>query len=62
MILPLRHLRLAALALSMMMSSSAFAAETGPIRIGFVTPLTGALAPGGKDALDAINLYLASVN
>jgi branched-chain amino acid transport system substrate-binding protein len=45
-----------------MASGSAFAAETGPIRIGFVTPLTGALAPGGKDALDAINLYLASVN
>jgi branched-chain amino acid transport system substrate-binding protein len=41
--------------------SAALAAETGPIRIGFVTPLTGALAPGGKDALDAINLYLESV-
>ena len=62
MTLPLRYLHRAALALSIMASSSAFAAETGPIRIGFVSPLTGALAPGGKDALDAINLYLASVN
>lgn len=54
--------RLLAFAFSLMVSSMAMAVETGPIRIGFVTPLTGALSPGGKDALDAINLYLASVN
>jgi branched-chain amino acid transport system substrate-binding protein len=54
--------QLAAVALPLTAGTFAMAAETGPIRIGFVTPLTGALAPGGKDALDAINLYLASIN
>src|SRR5579872_3052960 len=58
----LKLIRLAALSFALTSGSLAMAAETGPIKIGFVTPLTGALAPGGKDALDAFNLYLSSIN
>ncbi len=40
----------------------ASAAATEPIKIGFVTDLTGPTANEGKDNLDAFNLYLESVD
>jgi branched-chain amino acid transport system substrate-binding protein len=59
--LRLTVLLLATLSLSSYCSDDA-KAQSGPIRIGEILPQTGPLAPGGKDGIDALALYLASVD
>jgi len=39
----------------------AFGQERGPIKIGFLAPLTGPFAQIGKDMLDGANLYLEEI-
>jgi len=41
---------------------AASGANTSPIKIGFIEPLTGPQAQPGKDNNDGVNLYLDSVN
>ena len=53
-------LLLATLSLSVSRNDGA-GAQSGPIRIGEILPQTGPLAPGGKDGIDALALYLSSV-
>jgi ABC-type branched-subunit amino acid transport system substrate-binding protein len=43
-------------------SSAISAAVSGPIKIGFLAPMTGPLSLNGKDGLDGFNLYLKSIN
>jgi branched-chain amino acid transport system substrate-binding protein len=38
-----------------------WSAEKGPIKIGFIVPLTGAFAAQGKDMLAALELYLEEI-
>src|SRR5208283_2087879 len=40
----------------------ASAQSKGPIRIGFLAPLSGGLAQNGKDMLDGIQLYLEEIS
>ncbi|MSQ88888.1 MAG: hypothetical protein EXR32_06380, partial [Betaproteobacteria bacterium] len=49
---------LTALIAALAMGAAAVAqAQSGPIRIGFLVPLTGPLATPGRDMLDGFNLY-----
>lgn len=51
------------LALLMLVSGpSAWAAEKGPIRIGFIAPITGNWAQLGKDMVDGFSMYLDEIN
>jgi branched-chain amino acid transport system substrate-binding protein len=55
--------RLAALAFAALAGSAAFAQGTAePIRIGFLTVRTGALAAGGKQMEEGMNLFLKERN
>jgi branched-chain amino acid transport system substrate-binding protein len=47
----------AVLAVALVMAGSA-PAQKGPIKIGLVTPLTGGLAPNGKDTENGLKLFL----
>jgi branched-chain amino acid transport system substrate-binding protein len=40
---------------------NAWSAEKGPIKIGFIAPLSGAFAAQGKDMLAALELYLEEI-
>jgi branched-chain amino acid transport system substrate-binding protein len=42
--------------------TSASAQSKGPIRIGFLAPLSGGLAQNGKDMLDGFQLYLEEIS
>src|SRR5580692_9678627 len=52
-----------ALAVSITSSNAlaAFASDD-PIKIGFITSLTGAAAPGGNDMLNGIKLYMDEIH
>ena len=54
----LASLACAALALSLLRPGGAVAADKGPIRIGFLTVKTGALAAGGRQMEEGLALYL----
>ena len=45
-----------------MFSAASYAAESTPIRVGFLTIKSGALAAGGKQMEEAINLFLKERN
>jgi len=42
--------------------TSASAQSQGPIRVGFLAPLSGGLAQNGKDMLDGFQLYLEEIS
>jgi branched-chain amino acid transport system substrate-binding protein len=52
---------LAAGSLVMMGSSSVWAQAKGPIKIGFITTLTGPVAANGKDMLSGLQVYLDEI-
>jgi branched-chain amino acid transport system substrate-binding protein len=52
----MRVIRLAALASLVVLFASAAAAR-GPIKIGFISPLSGAIAAAGKDMYSGCELY-----
>jgi branched-chain amino acid transport system substrate-binding protein len=55
--------RVAMLAMLMLVSGSqALAAEKGPIRIGFIAPITGNWAQLGMDMVDGFKMYLDEIN
>jgi branched-chain amino acid transport system substrate-binding protein len=55
--------RIAMLAMLMLVSGSpALAAEKGPIRIGFIAPITGNWAQLGMDMVDGFKMYLDEIN
>src|SRR5438874_7475388 len=49
---------LGALLAQALASASLAAAQTGPIKIGFVTSETGSLAANGKDMINGLRLFL----
>ena len=55
-------LSLAAFAVAASLSLSAYAETGGPIRLGFLTVKSGALAAGGKQMEDALRLFLKERN
>nr|WP_314626995.1 ABC transporter substrate-binding protein [uncultured Noviherbaspirillum sp.] len=55
-------LKLAALAVAASLSLSAYAETGGPIRLGFLTIKSGALAAGGKQMEDGLRLFLKERN
>ena len=42
-------------------ASPSWAQQKGPIKIGFIVPVSGPFAQAGKDMLDAIQLYLEEI-
>ena len=42
--------------------TSTSAQSKGPIRVGFLAPLSGGLAQNGKDMLDGFQLYLEEIS
>jgi branched-chain amino acid transport system substrate-binding protein len=48
----------AALALMVFAGSSPVQAQKGPIKVGFMSSLTGPLSPNGKDMLNSLELFL----
>jgi branched-chain amino acid transport system substrate-binding protein len=50
-----------ALSFIMMIPSASFAQAKGPIKIGFISPLSGGMAANGKDMLTGIELYLEEI-
>jgi branched-chain amino acid transport system substrate-binding protein len=45
----------------MIIPSASFAQAKGPIKIGFISPLSGGMAANGKDMLTGIELYLEEI-
>ena len=57
------HLKAVALALvGALLAPSSFAADKAPIRVGFLTIKSGALAAGGKQMEEGINLFMKERN
>ena len=57
------HIKALALALTgALLAPSSFAADNTPIRVGFLTIKSGALAAGGKQMEEAINLFMKERN
>lgn len=52
---------LGAVGVAMAVAVSSAWAQTGPIKIGFLAPLTGAAAAVGKDMVNGLNMYLEEV-
>ncbi len=50
-----------AVSLIMSIPSGSFAQGKGPIKIGFISPLSGGMAANGKDMLTGIELYLEEI-
>jgi branched-chain amino acid transport system substrate-binding protein len=50
-----------AISFVMVSPSGSFAQGTGPIKIGFISPLSGSMAANGKDMLTGIELYLDEI-
>jgi branched-chain amino acid transport system substrate-binding protein len=50
-----------AVSLIMASPSVSFAQGKGPIKIGFISPLSGGMAANGKDMLTGIELYLQEI-
>src|SRR5436189_365461 len=53
-----KRLAIVALALIVLFSISPAKAQKGPIRVGFMSSLTGPLSPNGKDMLNSFELFL----
>jgi branched-chain amino acid transport system substrate-binding protein len=49
------------LALMGLLGASLAAAQTGPIKIGVITPMTGAAAAVGKDMVNGLTMYLQEI-
>jgi branched-chain amino acid transport system substrate-binding protein len=47
--------------LIMLIPSASFAQAKGPIKIGYISPLSGGMAANGKDMLTGIELYLQEI-
>jgi len=61
----LKNIHLKTMALVMtgaLLTSTSYAADTTPIRVGFLTIKSGALAAGGKQMEEAINLFMKERN
>jgi len=54
-------LAIAAVSLIMVSPSASLAQGKGPIKIGFISPLSGGMAANGKDMLTGIELYLEEI-
>jgi branched-chain amino acid transport system substrate-binding protein len=52
------HIVLALVALFIVAAALPLRAQKGPIKIGLVTPLTGGMAPNGKDTENGLRLFL----
>jgi len=50
-----------AVSLIMLVPSASFAQAKGPIKIGFISPLSGGFAANGKDMLTGIEVYLEGI-
>ena len=50
-----------AVSLIMLIPSASFAQAKGPIKIGYISPLSGGMAANGKDMLTGIELYLEEI-
>ena len=50
-----------AVSLIMLIPSASFAQAKGPIKIGYISPLSGGMAANGKDMLTGIELYLQEI-
>ena len=50
-----------AVSLIMLSPSASFAQAKGPIKIGYISPLSGGMAANGKDMLTGIELYLQEI-
>src|SRR5512143_113533 len=50
-----------AVTLTMLIPSASFAQGKGPIKIGYISPLSGGMAANGKDMLTGIELYLQEI-
>jgi branched-chain amino acid transport system substrate-binding protein len=57
----LTMIMVAAAGLMALASSASWAQAKGPIKIGFIAPLSGGMAATGKDMLNGIQLYLEEI-
>ena len=53
-----KRFAIAALALMILFNTSPAKAQKGPIKVGFMSSLTGPLSPNGKDMLNSLELFL----